>query len=132
MATATKASTKSAARSLRIVTRPSAWLTIFRASSEGALLILTTDRGRSLRGVVITKPGGHVVRARSSSTVFSEIPVSKSALTLHVFRQASEFAEPTKADHPVVKAFHARGRHNLGSEAHRNLPLVVENTKHEV
>ena len=30
-----------------------------------ALLILTTDRGRSLRGVVITKPGGHVVRARS-------------------------------------------------------------------
>jgi hypothetical protein len=46
-----------------------------------ALLILTTDRGRSLRGVVTTKPGGHVVRARSSSTVFSETPVSASALT---------------------------------------------------
>ena len=46
-----------------------------------ALLILTTDRGRSLRGVVITKPGGHVVRARSSPTVFSETPVSESALT---------------------------------------------------
>ena len=46
-----------------------------------AFLILTTDRGRSLRGVVITKPSGHVVRAQSSSTVLSETPVSASALT---------------------------------------------------
>jgi hypothetical protein len=49
-----------------------------------ALLILTTG-GRSLRGVVTTKPGGHVVRARSSSTVFSETPVSESALTFMSF-----------------------------------------------
>jgi hypothetical protein len=34
-----------------------------------------------LRGVVNTKPGGHVVRARSSSTVFSKTPVSGAALT---------------------------------------------------
>lgn len=34
-----------------------------------------------MRGVVNTKPGGHVVRARSSSTVFSKTPVSGSALT---------------------------------------------------
>jgi hypothetical protein len=30
-----------------------------------------------LRGVITTKPAGHVVRARSSSTVFSETPVSE-------------------------------------------------------
>jgi len=46
-----------------------------------ASLILTTDFGWSLRGVVNTKPGGHVARARSSSTVFSKTPVSGSALT---------------------------------------------------
>ena len=46
-----------------------------------ALLILTTDFGWSLRGVVNTKPGGHVVRAQSSSTVFSKTPVSGCALT---------------------------------------------------
>jgi hypothetical protein len=41
-----------------------------------ALLISTTDFGWSLRGVVNTKPGGHVVRAQSSSTVFSKTPMS--------------------------------------------------------
>ena len=56
-----------------------------------AFLILTTDRGRSLRGVVIIKLGGHVVRARSSSTVFSETPVSASALT------AMSFGKPARA-----------------------------------
>ena len=45
------------------------------------LVILTTDFGLSLRGVITTKPAGHVVRARSSSTVFSETPVSGWALT---------------------------------------------------
>ncbi|MGC1881756.1 MAG: hypothetical protein WA703_11230, partial [Pseudolabrys sp.] len=56
-----------------------------------ALLILSTDRGRSLRGVVITKPGGHVVRAQSSSTVFSGTPVSASALT------SMSFGKPARA-----------------------------------
>jgi hypothetical protein len=56
-----------------------------------ALLILSTDRGRSLRGVVITKPSGHVVRAQSSSTVFSATPVSASALT------SMSFGKPARA-----------------------------------
>ena len=34
--------------------------------SKLTFVILTTDLGLSLRGVVIIKPAGHVVRARSS------------------------------------------------------------------
>jgi hypothetical protein len=53
-----------------------AWPFLLARHRYVALLILSTDRGRSLRGVVTTKPGGHVVRSKSSSTVFSKTPVS--------------------------------------------------------
>ena len=46
-----------------------------------ALVILTTDFGWSSRGVVTTKPADQVVRARSSSTVFSKTSVSECAKT---------------------------------------------------
>jgi hypothetical protein len=49
------------------------------------LVILTIDFGWSSRGVVTTKPVGQVVRARSSSTVVSETPVSEWALTFMSF-----------------------------------------------
>src|SRR5215831_2237966 len=39
-----------------------------------ALLILTTDFGLSLRGVVTTKSGGHVVRAQAPQLYFPKRP----------------------------------------------------------
>src|SRR5262245_10914452 len=48
---------------------------------HAGLVILTTDFGWSSRGVVITKPVSYVVRARSSSTVFSKTHVLECAIT---------------------------------------------------
>jgi hypothetical protein len=55
-----------------------------------ALLISTTDFGWSLRGVVNTKPGGHVCpRAKLINGFFENARVGV-RFNLHVCRQASE------------------------------------------